>query len=128
MLALMSGDGKRTRTNVSELAHIVRQHDLPVFRAFGVLFEGWAKADAGAPAEGLEGMRRAVGLMRDQSAEFFDGLSKIVLAEVEARAGDVDRAVAVLDEALATCDRKGFRAFEAELHRVRGEMLLKQSG
>jgi predicted ATPase len=33
---------------------------------------------------------------------------------------------AVLDEALATCDRTGHRTFEAELHRVRGEMLLKR--
>ena len=51
---------------------------------------------------------------------------KIVLAEAEARAGDVDRAMALLDEALATGERTGHRSFEAELHRVRGEMLLKR--
>ena len=34
------------------------------------------------------------------------------------------RAIAILDEALATCDRTGYRAFEAELHRARGEILL----
>ena len=33
---------------------------------------------------------------------------------------------AIIDEALATCDRLGYRAFEAELHRVRGEILLKR--
>ena len=38
----------------------------------------------------------------------------------------LDRAVAILDEALATCERTGYRAFEAELHRARGEMLLKR--
>ena len=31
----------------------------------------------------------------------------------------------ILDEALATSERTGHRAFEAELHRVRGEMLLE---
>ena len=51
---------------------------------------------------------------------------KIALAEAEARAGDTDRALAILDEALATADRTGFRAFEAELHRARGEILLKR--
>jgi predicted ATPase len=55
-----------------------------------------------------------------------DGLLKIALAEAEARAGDPDRAVAILDEALATCDRTGHRAFEAELHRARGETLLQR--
>ena len=34
--------------------------------------------------------------------------------------------LAILDEALATSERTGHRAFEAELHRVRGEMLLKR--
>jgi tetratricopeptide (TPR) repeat protein len=51
---------------------------------------------------------------------------KIALAEAENHAGDPRRAIAVLDEALTTCDRLGFRAFEAELHRTRGEMLLKR--
>ena len=40
-------------------------------------------------------------------------------------AGDPDRAIAIIDDALSTCDRTGYRAFEAELHRARGEMLLK---
>ena len=55
-----------------------------------------------------------------------DGLIKVALAEAEARAGDVDRALAILGEALATSERTGHRAFDAELHRVRGEILLKR--
>jgi len=72
-------------------------------------------------------MRRGIQLQRDQNALTFDGLIKIALAEAEARAGDVDRAVAVIDEAVATCERTEYRAFEAELHRVRGEMLLRDT-
>ena len=71
-------------------------------------------------------MRRGVELLREQNVLLFDGLLKIALAEAEARAGDPDRALAILDEALATCDRTGYRAFEAELHRARGEILLKR--
>ena len=71
-------------------------------------------------------MRRGVELLRDQNILMFDGSVKIALAEAEARAGDVDRALAILDEALATCGRTGHRSFEADLHRVRGEMLLKR--
>jgi predicted ATPase len=55
----------------------------------------------------------------------FDGLLKIALAEAELLAGDPDRAVATTDEALAACDNAGYRAFEAELRRARGEMLLR---
>jgi predicted ATPase len=122
---LMRGDHSRARTNVSELTRIVREHDLPLFRAFEEFLEGWATADAGSsPPGGLDSMRRGADSLRAQSILTFDGLLKIALAEVEARAGDPGRAVAMLDEALATADRLGYLAFEAELHRARGDALL----
>jgi predicted ATPase len=126
MLAVTRDDRSRARTSVSELTRIVREHDLPMFRAFGVFLEGWATADAGAAVEGLKNMRRGVESLREQSVLLFDGLLKITVSEGEARAGDLERAVATLDEALTTAERAGFRTFEAELHRVRGEILLKR--
>jgi predicted ATPase len=71
-------------------------------------------------------MRRGVEQLREQNMLTFDGLLKIALAEAEAAAGDLDRAIAVIDEALATCERIGNRAFEAELHRARGDILLQR--
>ena len=67
-------------------------------------------------------MRRGIELLREQNVLYFDGLLKIALAEAKARAGDAERAVAILDEALSAVDRTGSRAFEAELHRARGEI------
>ena len=86
---------------------------------------GWMAADDGALADGIERMRRGAENLRGQNALVFDGLIKIALAEAEAGVGDPDRAVAILDEALATVDHTGYRAFEAELQRVRGEILLE---
>ena len=122
---VMRRDPMSASRNASELAQLAREHDLTMFQAFAVFLEGWAAVSRGEPA-GLDGMRRGVDLLREQNVLMFDGLLKIVLAETEAAAGDVDRALAVLDEALATVERIGYRAFEAELHRVRGEMLLKR--
>jgi class 3 adenylate cyclase/predicted ATPase len=126
LFELMRGDLSRAAPNGAELARLARERDLPMWGAFGVFLEGLAWAQSGAPGGELEDMRRGVDLLREQNAVFFDGLIKIALAEAEARAGDADRALAILDEALATCERIGHRAFEAELHRVRGEMLVKR--
>jgi class 3 adenylate cyclase/predicted ATPase len=125
MFELIRGDLARAAPNAVELARLAREHDLPMWRAYAVFLEGLAKAESGAPVEGLEDMRRGAELLRKQNV-VFDGLIKIGLAEAEARAGDVDRAVATLDEALATSERIGHRAFDAELHRARGEILLKR--
>jgi predicted ATPase len=91
-----------------------------------VFLQGWATSASGAICAGLDDMRQAVDSLRAQNVVLFDGLVKIALAEAEAAAGDLDRALAVLDEGLATADRVGHRTFEAELHRTRGDILLKQ--
>ena len=124
LFELMRRDRVRAAQHASELARLAREHDLTMFRAFAAFFEGWAAAADGSPGSGLDDMRRGVDLLREQNVLMFDGLLKIALAEAEAQAGNSNRAVAILDEALATCDRTGYRGFEAELHRARGEILL----
>jgi predicted ATPase len=126
MFALMRNDLTRVALNVAELARLTREHDLPMWRACRVFLNGLIIAQNGPPGGGLEDMRHGVELLREQNAVSFDGLIKIPLAEAEAHAGDIDRAVAILDEGLATSERIGHRTFDAELHRVRGEMLLKR--
>ena len=126
LFEMMRGDHPRAASNAFELARLAREHDLPLWRAFGVFLEGWATAASDAVGSGIEDMRRGVELLREQNVLSFDGLLKIALAEAEAWAGDPGRAVAILDKALATAERTGHRAFEAELHRARGEILLKR--
>src|ERR1700733_7221066 len=123
---LMRHDTSRAAMNGVELAQLAREHDLPFWRAFDGFLEGLATAQGSTASGGLEAMRRGIELLREQNVLLFDGLVKIAFAEAEARAGDPERAVASLDEALATCERIDHRTFEAELHRVRGEMLLKR--
>ena len=131
---LVRGNHGRVTQHAVELVRLAREHDLSMWRAFGMSLEPLAATESGAPEGGLEAMpqggleamRRGAELVREQNFLVFDGSLKIALAEAEARAGDVDRAIAILDEALATSERIGHRTFDAELHRVHGEMLLKR--
>ena len=71
-------------------------------------------------------MGRGLDLLREQKTVLFVPLLKLAAGQVEARAGDLDRALATLDEGLAMSERTGHRAFDAELHRTRGDILLRR--
>jgi class 3 adenylate cyclase/predicted ATPase len=123
---LMTGRRVHVISSAFELARLAREQKLIMFQAFGLFLEAWAAGERGAPGVGLEEMRRGVEQLREQNALIMNGPLQIALAEAEARAGDCERAIGVLDRALAVADHIGYRAFEAELHRVRGELLLKR--
>jgi class 3 adenylate cyclase/predicted ATPase len=123
---LVCGNLSRAAPHAAELAGLAREHDLLMWRAYGIFLEGAAKAEGRTLGTGLRDMRRGAELLREQKVRTLDGLAEITLAEAEARAGDVDLAAGILDEALATCDRTGHRTFEAELHRGRGQLLVKR--
>ncbi|HZZ62058.1 MAG TPA: AAA family ATPase [Roseiarcus sp.] len=125
LFELMRRDPARVESNASELVRLAREHKLAFHGAAAAFLEGWVKAHSGAPG-GLEEMRRAIEQVRQQKVLTFLDLGSIALAEAEARAGDPGRAGALLDEALATDERACCRAFEAELHRARGEIQLQR--
>ena len=126
LFELMRGDRTRAAPSTFELARLAREHELPMWGSFGLFLKGWSASSSGAIGVGLEDMRRGAEQLGQQNVLFFDGLLKIALAEAEAEAGDLNRALEVLDEGLATTERTGFRAFEAELHRARGDILLQR--
>jgi class 3 adenylate cyclase/tetratricopeptide (TPR) repeat protein len=121
---LMRGNLSQTASNASELARLARDHDLNFWRPYAVFLESWVRSETGAPADGLEGMLRGLELFREQNNFAFLPLLKLALGRTEARSGDLGRAIATLDEALAMSERTGHRAFDAELNRARGELLL----
>jgi predicted ATPase len=126
LFELMCGDLVRAAHHAIELSKLTLEHDLPFYRAFAVFLEGLVSGRSGASGGEFGDMHRGIELLHEQNVLVHDGLLRIALAEAEARAGNVDRAVAALDEALATSERTCHRSFEAELHRVRGEMLVKR--
>jgi predicted ATPase len=69
-------------------------------------------------------MRRGLAIYREQSRIWL--LPEAVLAEAEASAGETDAGLRRLDDAIAELERTEERLYEAEMHRIRAEMLLKR--
>jgi class 3 adenylate cyclase/predicted ATPase len=127
MFELMRGEFARATPLAARLVHLAGEHDLRFWGAFGVFLQGWAAWQAGEHAAGLAEMREGLALLSEQNAIFYDLLFKTALANAEAQAGDFNAALATLDATLATSERTGQRWFDAEAHRTRGEILLKQN-
>jgi len=79
---------------------------------------GWAKAHRGDTAWGLELAEAGFG-----RAAFMMPFNLALLAEVEHLAGRAERALATVDRGLAEVACRGERFYEAELHRLRGDLL-----
>jgi ATP/maltotriose-dependent transcriptional regulator MalT len=72
----------------------------------------------------LAEMRRGLAIYREQGRIWL--LPEAVLAEAEASAGENDAGLGRLDDALAELERTEERSYEAEMHRIRAEILLQR--
>jgi len=109
------------------LADMVSRYDLPALWAGRAVFlQGWAKWSGGAKESRLAGMQRGLAICREQGLVWFLPNFEAALAEAEANAGETDAGLRRLDDALAEAERTEQRWYEAEMHRIHGEILLKR--
>jgi predicted ATPase len=127
LLGLVRYRSEAVATDGQALADIVSRYDLPAWWAgFAVFFQGWAKWSDGAGESSLAEMRRGLAVVREQGlVNFVPGL-EAALAEAEASAGETDAGLRRLDDALAELEITENRWYEAEIHRIRAEILLKR--
>jgi predicted ATPase len=72
-------------------------------------------------------MRRGIERWRELGQAFHRPYLGALLAEAEASAGNLDIAIGELDRFLAEAQSTGERWSDPELHRVRGELLIKRN-
>jgi class 3 adenylate cyclase/tetratricopeptide (TPR) repeat protein len=91
----------------------------------GMVRRGWALAMQGAPEEGLAQLNQGVATWPASAGEL--GLTSILAqqAEVYGCGQRPAEGLRVLAEALALVEKNEERYYEAELHRLRGELLLQ---
>jgi predicted ATPase len=108
------------------LIEVAKEHQLAFWMTYSGWFEGWREWRTGNRDAGLSRMRDSVARQADKSitpaATFFE----TTLAEAEAETDESDVALCTIDPALAISERNGLRWYEAETHRMRGEILLKR--
>jgi len=114
----------KAKPHAEELLGVAGEHGLPMRLADGSFYRGWAHWCAG-DGDGEAGMRQGLALWNEMDYRLFAPLTGTLLAEREAEAGRIEVALATLDAQLAAIEQTGQHWFDAEVHRVRGELLLK---
>jgi predicted ATPase/class 3 adenylate cyclase len=90
---------------------------------------GWALAEVGRVEEGLSEIRRGMNAWLATGAEVAKPYFLAVLADAERRLGQCADGLRRLDEGLAVVEELNDRFYEAEIHRLKGELMLdRQSG
>lgn len=115
-------DAKAVEELAAEAVALSTEHDLAYYRGIGVILGGWAMTQRGRREEGLARLRQGLDAFRATEAVFMIPYFSTLLAEVYGEIGQASEGLRVLDAIDATHDRY----WVAELHRLRGELILKQ--
>ena len=91
--------------------------------ARGTKLEGWALAEQGRRAEGIAQMRQALAAYQAAGLAVSPWFLAL-LAEAYGHMGQADEGLSILDEALGRAHTDDERCYEAELYRLKGELLL----
>src|SRR5262249_17153853 len=127
LLGLLRCNPEAVATCSQALADIVSRYDLPALWAgFAVFFQSWAKCSDAAEVSRLAEMRKGIETAREQGYVHLLPSLEAALAAAEASSGETDAGLRRLDDALAEVEGTEARWYEAEMHRIRGEMLLKR--
>ncbi len=110
------------------------EQGIPLFHAQGTILRGWAVAEqgyqSGKPAQveaGLAQIHQGMAAWRATEAELWWPYYLAVLAEVYGHIGRVEEGLRALTEALTLVHTTGERYWEAEVHRLQGELLLQRA-
>jgi class 3 adenylate cyclase len=121
---MVRGDFEEAIPHAHSFYDRVRKQGLQQGLPWSTFIHGWGLWREGDREAGEAVMREGLALIAEQEIGVYFPLIASMRAEIEAEA-DVAAGVARLDQLLAENQRTGQHWFDAELHRQRGELLLR---
>jgi len=106
---------------------VSREHGLALYQAHATIARGWALTKQRRPEEGIEQMRQGVAAHQATGTEVMRAHFLALLAEALGNARQHEEGLRLLEDALAVAHRNGEQYYQAELYRLKGELLLMRS-
>jgi class 3 adenylate cyclase/predicted ATPase len=118
---------EEARQHAEVVTRVAREQGFPLWLGMGLILQGWARAPRLQPAEQLASMHEGMAIYRATESALFLPYFLTLLAETSGEVGQPDAGLRCLDEARAVMDSTQERFYEAEVHRVQGELVLAQA-
>jgi predicted ATPase len=120
-------EGQLTQGRAEADVALSREHGFAFFLAQGTIMRGWGLVEQGQVTEGMAEMRAGLAALQGTGAELTRPYWSALLAEACGNTGQVEEGLQLLTEALAAAQTHGSHVWDSELHRLTGELLLKQA-
>ena len=120
------GDHAALDERAGQLIALATEQGFPLYRALGTIFRGWVKARTGNVAEGISLLRSGSSAYSSTGAETRISYHIALLAKAYELANQVEEASVLLENALQISERIGERWYAAELHRYKGQLMLRR--
>jgi predicted ATPase len=101
---------------------LASEHGFALWAVVGRILQGWAIAQRGEATTGIALIRDGLAAYEATGSRLFTPFFLALLAEALALAGKIEEGLAALDDALAQAAVSGTRGWDAEIHRLRGEL------
>jgi predicted ATPase len=102
------------------------EQGFPLLSARATILQGWALATQGEAEEGIAQICQGMAALRTIGVEHGQSHFLALLAEAYGKKGQIKEGLTVLAEALNFVSQTEERFYEAELYRLKGELLLAQ--
>ncbi|MHC4536785.1 MAG: tetratricopeptide repeat protein, partial [Planctomycetota bacterium] len=106
------------------LIQLATERGFPLWKSAGTFLQGWALVQQGQGDDGIAQMRQGLDNYRAMGVELFWPYAAGLLTEAYGKVGRAKEGLPLLAEALAVAQQYGERCHEAELYRLKGELLL----
>jgi predicted ATPase/class 3 adenylate cyclase len=124
LVSLCRGDARAAEQQAEAAVKLAREQGFPLWHATGTILRGWALAAEGQGEEGIAQLRKGLGAWDATGAANLRPYFLVLLADACRRARRVEEGRAAVGEALAGIQDTGERLWEAEAHRLEGELSL----
>lgn len=121
------GEVRKAREQTEALMALTQEHGIPQFAAMGAIVHSWTMAEQEHTEESIAQLQQGIDGLRATRQELGRPYFLALLVEAYRKRGQVEAGLAVVNEALEITHTTGECMHQAELYRLKGELLLAKA-